>query len=674
MVLGSETITPNQIIMKKSILFYFFIALILISCQDQLDEDIGSIETRSFIDQESTINEKTVFRVNDQSFSKTTGKDEAQLTKTELGSIRTNPYTVESMQQAHINLYGNLESNIVTTDLYVKFEPKTLDDIVLLEETEEFFYDYPLEYEVIKMGDYYQETIDEELPILYAIVDVNFEFPNVDYLIIAELFLDRSDPLLVAESYNITGNGDDIHRSIPKSDGIDPSEIDDDKVGSIPTEPIDCPEGFIPVLQIIDVGGGPVEYEWVCIEDNQTTSPDPNDCGCVISSNRRKPGGCVQVEDTELSPAFRGVRRVKVIAKDTWFTEDETLTNNKGCWRIDKEYKGRAWFWIRFTNDRIKIRGTAKNWKAIWQWVITIRDFVGMKNNVFNDITIKYEMYQETGSQAQRYWGAATVNNSMHEFHDYSNFDGINTPPEKLDVYVGRNNRYGYALMSAQNFFSQTTAVALAAATSFTGPFAPLIAALGGIGMQVYLPEVYIGINFRNSDDLKWLAYHEIAHSSHYTNVGDGYWGSLAAAEVFANGHGDQFSNNAGIISVCESWAEHIGLTYADRTYGTSNSLFSHSSFSERQEQVRNESLNHIPVGLYNDLTDNTPDSVESCDEDSFDCCCALINDQASGHSNSALFNLLDGATTTPQIFINRLNSTVSPQEQSRINNLFGGY
>jgi hypothetical protein len=523
------------------------------------------------------------------------------------------------------------------------------------------------------MGDYYQEISEESFPTLYSIVDVDFVFPNVSYTVMANLYLDRSDPLLVAESYRITGNRDDIHVSIPKSDGIDPSEIDDDLIGCMPidpNEPIDCPEGFRPVLEIND-GTVPVTYEWICVPDNGGGSGTPtvNDCGCTIFSFRKSyPSGCVQVEDTELSPAFRGVRKVKVIAKDTWFTEDETWADDKGCWSIDEEYKGRAWFWVRFTNDRIKIRGTAANWKAIWQWITTVKDYVGMKKDVFNDITVKYEMYQETGSQAQRYWGAATVNNAMHEFHDYSNFDGINTPPNKLDVYVGRNNRYGYALMSAQNFFAQSTAVALAAATFWAGPFQPLIAALGGIGMQAYLPDVYIGINYNNSDRLKRLAYHEFAHASHFTNTGDSFWGSLVAAEVFANGHGDQFSSNAGIISICESWGEHIGLSYADRTYGGNGII----NYADRLERRRNESLNHIPIGLYNDLIDNSPDILSACDADGNSC--GVINDQVSGLTNAILFNLLDGATTSPQIFINRLNSGSSPTLQNQINTLFADY
>ncbi len=617
--------------------------------------------------------EKTTFEVNDRAFS-AKGVDD-QWARTVLGAIRLNPFTISVIGRAYSNLYGGLQSPVEITNLYVKFEPISLDEMLLLEATNEVFYDFPLEYKVIDMGDYYQEISEETLPILYAIVDSDFVFPNVPYTILSELNLDKSNPLLMLESFKLTSNQDEIKDYIFGS-GLDIDIIrtyheDVLAASEIPELPdYDCPPGYGWVLVFYDFDPTDpnwTELVWECQKKDPPPTPILNDCGCTVSSNLKRPGGCVQVEDTKLSPGFRGVRRVKVIAKDTWFGEDETWTDDKGCWNISKSFNGRGWFWIRFTNDRIKIRGTAANWKGIWQWITTVKDYVGVKKDVFNDITVKYELYLETGSQAQRYWGAATVNNAMHEFYDYASFDGINTPPNKLDVYVGRNHTYGYALMSAQNFFSQTTALALAAATFWAGPFQPLIVALGGIGMQAYLPDVYIGINYNNSDRLKRLAYHEFAHASHFTNSGDVFWGFLVAAEVFANGHGDQFSSNAGIIAVCESWAEHIGLIYTDRTYGTTS-----INYEQILETRRNESLNHIPIGLYNDLIDNSPDIVNACDANGNSC--GVINDQVSGLTNAILFNLLDGTTTSPQIFINRLNSASSPALQNQINTLFADY
>lgn len=49
-----------------------------------------------------------------------------------------------------------------------------------------------------------------------------------------------------------------------------------------------------------------------------------NDCGCTVFSDVRKPGGCIKVEDSELSTpntpsTFQGVRRVRVTMRTTGF-------------------------------------------------------------------------------------------------------------------------------------------------------------------------------------------------------------------------------------------------------------------------------------------------------------------------------------------------------------------
>ncbi|MBK8474668.1 MAG: hypothetical protein IPL33_22195 [Sphingobacteriales bacterium] len=74
---------------------------------------------------------------------------------------------------------------------------------------------------------------------------------------------------------------------------------------------------------------------------------------------------------------FEGLRRVKIITKDNWFTEDVTWTDDNGCWNVIDSYSGKAWMWVQFSNDRCRIRGTADNWRALWEWTTTVKDFVG---------------------------------------------------------------------------------------------------------------------------------------------------------------------------------------------------------------------------------------------------------------------------------------------------------
>lgn len=366
-----------------------------------------------------------------------------------------------------------------------------------------------------------------------------------------------------------------------------------------------------------------------------------------------------------------------MILKDTWFTEDETWTDDQGCFRINNKYYGRAWMWVKFKSDRVQIRGARAKFQAIWEWAFPVKDFVGVIGGPkFNNIQVEYGMWSNQGSSAHIYWGAATVNNALHEFYDYAATDGINAPPAGLDIYVGRNHRYGYALMSSQSLISQAVFIVLVQTSYFIGPFGPLVALIGASAVQAYLPDIHIGIHHSHSDRLKWLAYHEIAHGSHWTKVGKEYWNDVVNAEVIAGGHGSSGSNNAGLIALVESWAEHIGTTYVDKTYGTGSNTAPRlqETWIKYLEETRNESVNHIPVGFYHDLIDANIDGATPACEQIGDSSCGLISDAVSGFSNSQMFGLLDKTIKTPLNFKDKLIQGAPSALQTQVNDLFNSY
>ena len=157
---------------------------------------------------------------------------------------------------------------------------------------------------------------------------------------------------------------------------------------------------------------------------------------------------------------------------------------------------------------------------------------------------------------------------------------------------------------------------------------------------------------YMDSDRLKRLAYHEIAHAGHYRQVGGReYWDQLVQAEVLAGGHGNENSKDAGRIALCESWAEHIGMSYAHRRYGADNSWT--RTYDKWLEETWNETQHHIPVGLYHDLSDNLNDTISACNMDFSGC--VLIDDQVSGFTNQQMFSCLTSDIVSPIDFINRL-------------------
>lgn len=267
------------------------------------------------------------------------------------------------------------------THLYVKFTPENEEDLVELVETDETLYDFPLEYEVLEMGDYYEQPSKAEgdVPDLYAVVDPDFQFPPVPYTIEAELVIPEYMSYLTGEAFYLTDNSHPLSGHTPQSvtGGL--------CVPGCPDYPC-CLDGASANPMCGDcikdpcVPGSP-NYPDGAIKTGPITQT--NACGCEVSTDNRHPGGCVNIDDTELGEV--PVRKVKIITKDTWFTENETYTSAAGCWNItDRRYHGKAWVWIKFTNEHTRIRATSGSARLSSEWLTTVKDKVGSEPATFD--------------------------------------------------------------------------------------------------------------------------------------------------------------------------------------------------------------------------------------------------------------------------------------------------
>lgn len=204
-----------------------------------------------------------------------------------------------------------------------------------------------------------------------------------------------------------------------------------------------------------------------------------------------------------------------------------------------------------------------------------------------------------------------------------------------------------------------------------------LVGVAGWALTMAILPDVHVGINYRNSDRVKWLAYHELAHASHYTLAGNAFWERLVLAESLALGHGNAGSRDATLISLVESWGEHVAKTYAHKKYNDKVSIIAHDNYLKFLEKQRNETTDHIPIGYFNDLVDEIDPFEEGCDGKWAIQPCGNINDQVSGFTNAQMFSLLDGSVDSPDDFTTKLISIFLSQTQNtpqQVNDLFESY
>ena len=143
----------------------------------------------------------------------------------QLGKKLDDPYTVDNMRTALTKAYPTKADrvDIQTTDLYVRFLPKDDAQLKRLEQTGIYLLDHPMDYQILREGDYYQdpEVGDENITWQYSLVPRDFVFPkDIEYEVLDECFLSEHAPstraldqeidwrVVEKEAYRLTGNED----------------------------------------------------------------------------------------------------------------------------------------------------------------------------------------------------------------------------------------------------------------------------------------------------------------------------------------------------------------------------------------------------------------------------------------------------------------------------------
>lgn len=139
-----------------------------------------------------------------------------------LGDQLDNPYSVENMTKAMQSLYPTKAgSGLSATDMYVRFLPETDEQMTALAETGLVLMDHPLDYQILRDGDWYHDPLidDDRITWQYAVVPSTFKLPSgVRCEILEECYIPdgtmtRSPggldwDAIERESFRLTGNGD----------------------------------------------------------------------------------------------------------------------------------------------------------------------------------------------------------------------------------------------------------------------------------------------------------------------------------------------------------------------------------------------------------------------------------------------------------------------------------
>lgn len=139
-----------------------------------------------------------------------------------LGERLEDPYSTVNITKALESLYPAKSQRIrvETTDLYVRFLPKNNIQYEYLDALGIDLVDHPLDYRIVREGDYYidPEIEEGEITWQYSVVPDGFEFPSgityeiLDSCYLAEHSATKSPGIdwdaVERESYRLTGNSD----------------------------------------------------------------------------------------------------------------------------------------------------------------------------------------------------------------------------------------------------------------------------------------------------------------------------------------------------------------------------------------------------------------------------------------------------------------------------------
>jgi len=140
----------------------------------------------------------------------------------QLGEKLDDPYTVANMTEALTKAYPTKAGRVTlqATDLYVRFLPKDDAQMDTLASRGLYLMDHPMDYRIVKEGDYYQDpgVGEEAITWQYAVVPYDFQFPDgIKYEVLDECYLAENDvtkagdidwTLVEEEAFKLTGNQD----------------------------------------------------------------------------------------------------------------------------------------------------------------------------------------------------------------------------------------------------------------------------------------------------------------------------------------------------------------------------------------------------------------------------------------------------------------------------------
>jgi len=428
-----------------------------------------------------------------------------------LGARLNDPYTVENMSLALAALYPTKASRVVVpaTDWYVRFLPSDETQYVRLEEMGLDLLDHPMDYEILREGDWYHDpTLPEDrITWQYSVVKADFDFPpDIPYEVLDKCYIPEENAgtkgdgidwkAVEREAFRLTGNGELLES---------PEPIRNDEV---PAQSAVNPAG---------VGISP--FSGTKAKESGT------------------PSGRITIVDADLGGEPEGVRGVRVSC-NCFVKTARTYTDEQGCYTMNCSFSSRPRYRLVFRNKYGFSIGLNRVLVSASVSTLGPGDPAGL------DVSVSPE-------GDQKMFARCVVNNAGFDYIQTCEKASpeIKSPPSNLRFWLFQHVRSSCAPMMHQGVLVEETRLA-----ELLGEFSFLL--------RTFLPDVLLGLGGKDSyAEIYSEAMHELAHTSHFMLAGSEYWSryirnilkSFLSSGFVAYGVGTE--EDHGYCEVAEMWA-----------------------------------------------------------------------------------------------------------------------
>ena len=414
-----------------------------------------------------------------------------------LGGKLENPYKTINIQKACESLYPTrARVPVETTDLYVRFLPADDEEFAALEALGLDLVDHPVDYEIIRDGDWYHDpTLPEEaITWQYSLVPKDFDFPDIRYEILDECYLHE-------------------HAASTKAaEGVDWAEVE---------------------RRAYEISG-----------NASLLAPRTR------SGEESVPSGRITLIDPDADGGKPvGVEGVRIFC-NSFIRFDTAVTDRDGWYSMKKGFSSEVNYRMVFKNDAGFSIGF--NLLLVPASVSTL----GKAGPEGVNMTV-------TSDSEHKLYTRCVVNKAARDYIRRCGEDDMDlvAPPDDIRIWIFNKLNASSCIMMHHGAVIDQGRIA-----AFLGSWSVLV--------KIFAPDITVGTAAADSfSDIYSTTTHEMAHSSHYAQAGNGFWDDYIyyILESFVRQgdcYGDGNSEMAGLCELGEGWAYHIESKIYQQRYG----------------------------------------------------------------------------------------------------------